>query len=417
MVNKITSIKQNTSIVFYIFMTCLLAGFGIQGVRLFLQQGEPRWAMVTALLFGLHIGLHLLTMKQFESTRWLIFYYVTQTMLMTILLFLPYGSSFFAINVVSSAALSMAAEALGLWGNSRRALTLIGLYTIYLASVYFGQLNFESAIDYIKAMGINGGFFLILVAMLNKQEEERERAEALAISLGAANQQLETLTLTTERQRMARELHDTLAQGVTGLVLQLEAVKAHLDHERVGRSAEIIDQALAQARSTLADSRAAIDDLRIHPHNLDEAIRRTVERFSQATGIQCDLHLNAEMTKLPSEVGDHAVRILSEALSNVTRHAQATQVIVDFQDDGDQLTLTIQDNGRGFDPETATRSGHYGLLGIRERARLIDGEIKIESDGQTGTKIVLHVPLQNLNQSIMRNKQVLTEVENGGLTI
>ena len=109
----------------------------------------------------------------------------------------------------------------------------------------------------------------------NRESSAREEAEALAAQLEAANAelaassaQLKELTLVAERQRMARELHDTLAQGVAGLVLQLEAVKAHLGSERPERAAQIVDQSLTRARSTLADSRSAIDDLRADPASL-----------------------------------------------------------------------------------------------------------------------------------------------------
>ncbi|MDX1379447.1 MAG: sensor histidine kinase, partial [Anaerolineales bacterium] len=190
-----------------------------------------------------------------------------------------------------------------------------------------------------------------------------------------------------------RELHDTLAQGVAGLVLQLEAVKAHLASGRGDRGAAIIDQALKRARSTLADSRAAIDDLRSAPSNLLESIREKIERFKQATGIPCELDLSLdENYTIPNGADEHTLRVLSEALVNITRHAQAAQVWVQFAVHDDQLVLEIRDNGQGFDPETATRSGHYGLLGMRERARLAGGTLTIQSHMGRGTHIKLLIP-------------------------
>ena len=184
---------------------------------------------------------------------------------------------------------------------------------------------------------------------------------------------------------MARELHDTLAQGVAGLVLQLEAVKAHLAAGRNERAAAIIDQALGRARSTLADSRAAIDDLRAVAADLGEAVREKIDRFTQATGIPCTLELTMSAGHAAADVSDHALHVLSEALANVARHAQATQVTVRLLLQDHQLTLEVCDNGQGFDAAQPVDAGHYGLLGMRERARLSGGTLTIASAAGEGT--------------------------------
>jgi NarL family two-component system sensor histidine kinase YdfH len=208
---------------------------------------------------------------------------------------------------------------------------------------------------------------------------------------------VEELTIATERQRIARELHDTLSQGVTGLVLQLEAVKAHLEAGRGERAMTIIDQSLARARSTLADSRAAIDNLRAIPANLTEAMHVKTERFSQATGIPCKLSLALGKTTPPPNIGDHLLSVLNEALTNVTRHAQAGQVWVRLEAKNNQIELEIQDDGQGFDPEIVMGTGHYGLLGMRERARLVGGSLEIDTGTMQGTRIRLVVPVTQEN--------------------
>jgi NarL family two-component system sensor histidine kinase YdfH len=235
---------------------------------------------------------------------------------------------------------------------------------------------------------------VLFMVVLNQQFAEREKAQELAESLESANAKLaasaariEALTLQNERQRMARELHDTLSQGVAGLVLQLEAVKAHLAAERTERASAIVDQALARARSTLAESRAAIDDLRLAPANLAESVHEKVDRFTQATGIPCELEMSLQENELPTETAVHILSVLTEALVNVTRHAQARHVHVRFIARKDQLELQVQDDGKGFDVNQETGVGHYGLLGMRERARLTGGALTIESDTQSGTKV------------------------------
>jgi NarL family two-component system sensor histidine kinase YdfH len=211
--------------------------------------------------------------------------------------------------------------------------------------------------------------------------------ESANAKLAANAAMIESLTLQSERQRMARELHDTLAQGLSGLVLQLEAVKAHLASGRTDRGSAIVDQALTRARATLAESRAVIDDLRASPTNLGEFIREKVDRFTQGTGIPCDVDLSIQENELSPEVTGHTLGILSEALMNITRHAQATQVKIRYTVHNGELALEVHDNGRGFNTSAPMSTGHYGLLGMRERARLTGGLLNIESNPQQGTSV------------------------------
>ena len=126
---------------------------------------------------------------------------------------------------------------------------------------------------------------------------------------------------------MARELHDTLSQGVAALVLQLEAANAHLQNGRHDRAAGIIDLSLRRARNTLAESRAAIDDLRLAERSLIEMVEQHAARFTRATGIPCHLALTvADEALIPQPVTGHAGPIIGECLANITRHVQARNV-------------------------------------------------------------------------------------------
>ena len=169
--------------------------------------------------------------------------------------------------------------------------------------------------------------------------------------------------------------------------MQLEEVKAHLAANHTDRASAIVDQALARARGTLAESRAAIDDLRSAPVNLAESVRERANRFTQATGIPCELEVSAQEDGLSNQTVDHALSILSEALANITRHAQATQVNIRYTVHNGELALEVHDNGRGFDTDAPMSTGHYGLLGMRERARLTGGLLNIESNPQHGTTV------------------------------
>ncbi|WP_433921035.1 sensor histidine kinase [Paenibacillus taichungensis] len=229
-----------------------------------------------------------------------------------------------------------------------------------------------------------------------RQVNARVRTLTFLNELEKAHQKVEELTLTSERQRMARDLHDTLAQGLAGIIMQLEAIDEHLNRGSFSRAHEIVRSSMGQARKTLADARKAIDDLRTKATpaiSFGEAILEQIHRFQQATGIEVSLEGRAP--NFISKVGmEHVLHILSESLINVAKHAQATSVTIRMTEEKGEFHIIVRDNGIGYNVERiGKQSGHYGLIGMNERARLIGGNIEFES-GDQGTTIVLHVPLK-----------------------
>lgn len=239
------------------------------------------------------------------------------------------------------------------------------------------------------------------------QDREADEIGELGDNLNRVATDLQTLlaekeqvAVLEERERMARELHDTLAQGVAGLVLQLEAVKHHLNEGEVAESQEIVIAAGAQAREALRTARAAIDDLRaaaIFAPEFITAVSHRTQKFSESNKIvvELDAQLSDSLLLSPTIVL-HAGRALAEMLSNVARHAEATNVIVKLWLVKDGLQIEVADDGVGFDVETAVRSGHYGLIGLRERARLTGGQFAIESSRGNGTTARLLLPLEGM---------------------
>jgi NarL family two-component system sensor histidine kinase YdfH len=228
-----------------------------------------------------------------------------------------------------------------------------------------------------------------------QQVNARVRTQTFLRDLEMAHRKVEDLTLANERQRMARDLHDTLAQGLAGLIMQLEAVDAYLGREEAERAHKIVLKSMGQARQTLADARRAIDDLRNYSTptvNFNEAFNEQIIRFNQATGISIKLEGQTQhpLTGLQTE---HLLYILSESLFNVARHAHASKVIVMVRDTYSNFYMLISDNGSGFNTEKIGKGfGHYGLIGLYERSRLIGGEIQINSDSN-GTTIELTLPI------------------------
>src|SRR5262249_26207997 len=150
-------------------------------------------------------------------------------------------------------------------------------------------------------------------------EELLRDLDAAHRALAAYADRVEDLTLLTERQRMARELHDTLAQGLAGLSLQLEAMRLHLARGDTDRAGAILDQAQGRARAALSAARRAIDDLRAAPGGAQDAqagVAEEIGRFTSATGIPVEADLTP-LAALPASVAEHVLRLIAECLTNV----------------------------------------------------------------------------------------------------
>lgn len=372
---------------FYIFLTLLMGYMGVASVMSVWEQGETVVIGSLIVLFALHIGLYWLNVLWVErNERWFLFYYPAQTAVMLGIVWLLQGRSTMGLTFLFSATIAIVGEGLGVWGNTRRAFYIGIFYVGLLLGFLYLFSDQATMMDSVTGLLVNGGSIILMMMMFNQLFVQRQKAIDLAESLESANAKLaasaakiEALTLQNERQRMARELHDTLAQGVAGLVLQLEAVKAHLASHRTERASAIVEQSITRARSTLAESRAAIDNLRAEPVNVADVVREKVETFKQSTGVVCEFELSVTENQLDPETLDHAMHILSESLTNISRHAQASNVKVSFFIQNKTLQLEVRDNGKGFDVKQEIK-GHYGLVGMHERARLTGGMLSIESD-------------------------------------
>jgi NarL family two-component system sensor histidine kinase YdfH len=232
------------------------------------------------------------------------------------------------------------------------------------------------------------GVSFAMVRQVRQQQAYQERLHTLMLE----HQQAQILS--HERQRMARDLHDTLAQGVAGIILQLEATKPYLasgDGERVH---QIIDHTLQRARATLQEARAAIADLRVTA-SLRKRVHEKVDHFRHLTAIPCEVTAQDIVCDDP-RVTEIALYTLGEGLTNIAQHAHASQVAVSITQSKRTLTLQIQDDGCGFDPRKSPGPGHYGLLGMRERILLIGGRFTLESAIGQGTCLQVHLPLEEV---------------------
>ena len=363
---------------------------------------QPARFLPYTTLFFIHIALHWYMPYLVQQKHKLAGYLVVQIFLISLLILISRETG-----LVIGLYTTLAGETIGILEDWRRSLLAIVGYLALMGLTYGLLWGWGSAPDWLGTALIAMLFVLIYVLLFLRQLNARAQSQELLAELQEAHAQLaeyagqvETLTLEAERQRMARELHDTLAQGLAGLVLQLEALEASLERDNTDQALQIAGQAKERARMTLAGARRAIDDLRAADTVTTESVSREVDRFQNATGIPCTLVMPPELN-LSERDGEHLLRCVSEGLANVTRHAQAMHVWVTIEEEDKSLLVQIRDNGQGFDAGGDIPAGHYGLLGLRERARLANGCLTIESEAGKGTTLSMTLPLRAENGELL----------------
>jgi two-component system NarL family sensor kinase len=220
---------------------------------------------------------------------------------------------------------------------------------------------------------------------------ERSRLEAAGARVAAAE----------ERNRLAREIHDTLAQSLAALTMQLEAADARTASQGDRKLAGTVRRALTLARSTLEEARSSVLDLRDAPlegRTLQQALETLADEVRKETGGSLEIEVTRNGAEnvaddLPVAVEVGLYRIAQQALANVTRHARASYAALRLEGDSQRVRLRVEDDGSGFDP-AAVRAGHFGLIGMSERARLLGGTLTVESSPGRGTTVDVVVPLR-----------------------
>lgn len=192
-----------------------------------------------------------------------------------------------------------------------------------------------------------------------------------------------------ERQRMAAEIHDTLAQGLTGIITQLQAAHQADDWRRN------VDNAVRLARESLAEARRSVHA--VGPGQLDaaplpEALREVAAKWSELNGVRADLTTTGTVRPLHPEVEETLLRTAQEALANAAKHADASRVGLTLSYMEDMVTLDVRDDGAGFDVERVRDGGGFGLTSMRRRVSRLAGTLEIESEPGGGTAISASVP-------------------------
>jgi PAS domain S-box-containing protein len=253
--------------------------------------------------------------------------------------------------------------------------------------VQVGGLTFESRYSPLRG---DGGQIVGLIGIAVDVTERRRAEEAVL-------QQTRELAVLEERNRMAREIHDTLAQGFTGIVLQLEAAEQALE-DCPDEVPDHLTRAKNLGRESLQEARRSVWDLlpqALEGRALDDALEDEVHRFDAEGQEKATFTVSGDKRRLPPDMQAALLRVCQESLANVRRHASATEVGVVLSFHPEFVSLTVQDDGVGFDVGGAKADGGrsgFGLRAMEQRARLLRGTLTVGTQKDKGTLVEVTIP-------------------------
>ncbi len=360
------------------------------GLVLF-EDGETVNKVVAVLCLGgigvgyLVRGRRLVTGPDYEYTPWLF---------VTIMMVLLVGAVFAAGN--SSFILFLVCPLLYMTLPTKAAsiLTTAAVLLTPLSLLVRGGIDEQPVLLPMTAILV---IFSLLAGRYTTQIIEQSKARAVLIEkLEASQAEVSRLSreagTAAERERMAREIHDTLAQGFTSIVTLTQAIESEMDTDPKAARRHL-ELAARTARENLTEARAMVaaqGPSALASDSLEEALRRQVERLTEEAGIEAAIDIDGPLPALPMATEVVLLRGAQEALSNIRKHSRATRVFLRLSVVEGRVRLGVTDDGAGFDPAEPT--GGFGLAGMRARADQVGGIVTCTSEPGAGTTLELEVP-------------------------
>jgi signal transduction histidine kinase len=265
-------------------------------------------------------------------------------------------------------------------------------------------INFETlpilGLPLIRAFAF-GMIGHIVTRLITTQRQQESKLLSANLKLSEYAVTLEQLATSRERNRLARDLHDTLAHTLSGLTVNLEAIKILLG-EGHPEITERLDDALHNTRIGLTDTRRALRDLRVkqvEDLGLKLALENLYQEAADREDLLLDLHLPEILPESSIQIEQVYYRIAQESLTNIIRHASATSISLKLYLDESKYTMIIEDDGKGFDPDQQADPDKLGLRGMKERAVELGCKLSITSQPDAGTKITLITELSHVQNS------------------
>jgi signal transduction histidine kinase len=306
-----------------------------------------------------------------------------------------YPQSIFLLFIVSPQIWLLSASSLDGIGFSALLLIVVGAGQLYGAGWSWGNLW-----GILPWMLVSLVVSLLLGIWIEKVINQSEQRAELITELESARDELadahHTAGVMAERERMAREIHDTLAQGMTSIVMLAQAAQVELQHGTTGPAGMRLAAIEDTARENLAEARAlvaAFTPVALSGATLTEVLRRQAERFAGETGVDVQVSLDMpdeEVAALPQGQQVVLLRAAQEALANVRKHAGATQVRITLGISANGVGIEIRDDGLGFEPQTPA-SG-FGLAAMRGRVEESGGTVQVDSAPGRGTRVQVLIP-------------------------
>ena len=365
----------------------------LRWVNVIIKHSSPNLWLISAILaaYGILLALFSIVMKgsPFKAH----FYFGVQSALAIGTILLSYEQDFFSMLFLPLAGQVMFVfprrTAFG-WVIFFGIATVVGLF------IKFGAFEGLSVCFPYLA-----GLFLIasFSNMMMRANEARLQSDRLLDELQGAHRQLqeyagqaEELATAKERNRLARELHDSVAQTLYGLTLQAEAASRKLNAGQTDEVSDYLHEIRDSSQQTLKETRLLIFELRppiLEEEGLVPALRERLESVENRSGLKTQINLQ-EVGRLPGGIESGLYGISNEVLNNILKHAHATEIKVSLEKGSGKIVLEISDNGIGFEPASAETHGGLGLKGIKERAEQIGGKLQIRS-GENGTQVIVEI--------------------------
>lgn len=388
------SIDRPQALLFKIVSYMLWGSVSLRWITEYLEQGHPLiWLVVGILaLYGILLGLEsrLTRGSQLRAHIYLAF----QTGLVLVASLFYYELDFFAILY-----LPLCGQAMYLLPR-RKALAWVSILVLVTFVGQMIQFGWPYGLSFTLLYSAGLVFVAAYSILTIQAEESRQNSERLLAELQQAHQQLqeyagqaEELAVEKERNRLARELHDSVAQTLYGLTLQSEAGLRKVLAGQIEVVADYLREIRDSAQDTLQETRLLIFELRspaLERDGLAAALEKRFEAVEKRSGIKTQINLDMG-EGLPPKVEDSLYRIAQEALNNALKHAHADQVSVTLTRNEDRVELEVRDNGVGFDVNDPTGGGGLGLKGMQERTDQIEGRLILSSAPSEGTCVKVEV--------------------------
>lgn len=347
------------------------------------QNGMTAWQgslfVGNALLFSVLIWFAVPIYNKIKS-----FYFIIQGFFITIAVIIVPSLSI--IVLITFGAL-LIVQSFYFYHRMREFLSYLVVYLLFGSLILYSAYGVDDMSFYLLVFILSLILVFLVLTIFNQKELEN-------ITLAEANERIELLTRQNERQRMARDLHDSLIQKLIALNLKMDVIEAHVKRGSPEKAEAVIEMAKLQIGESIVEARKVVDDLRLNMDDLTfkERLFEEVQQLQYIYNFQIDIAIQVE-TELSQQLANNVVALVKEAITNVYKHANATKVTVQFIERNGMFHLNIADDGDGMDVQEAfKKEKRYGLLGMQERIALFDGRFSIKSDD--GTKLTIKFPVE-----------------------